>query len=713
MIDFEMSKHIVRFVWDDEATIAGWRHSEVNIPLCMQQSAVESIANAVRSLCRNGSVGSYAGRISALRAICRYFEDSQIKEFPPRDDQWENHFYSHFEAVISNEALEWSCRKETWGRIRAVYVKLMLDGFVPSSAYIPECSLKSSAFLFSDDAAPLGHRNESVAVPARLQDVLPKKFLIEKGLHLDDDVYLLQLKSEMELAASTVVECCKDYWEVMLDCHSVGERLINSVSVAEIERVLSSGEYYSGGVHLADPRQESGMSWFLAVAKYHIEHDDSFKTVTFSYLEEFPFFEDVIGNGYLYRKLTDKIWEVAGDLAVSQFTASETLGRLLSLLSPRDCCAAASILVSENPVFNASSITGAMLYTQNGKFYLRADTDTRRIIFSVGKPRAGVRKVSSLPTLSTKIVTDVIRCTSTIRKILQLRKNGSWRKLFLMSTRGYIGARRDFGKSMATNYGTTLYDVYEQKLTSVGVRREMFSLYKIRCTQGILEFLRKGTIQAVASKLGNSVQTAGKSYVPKFLLRRWGNRRLRILQQKLILTSTSESPWMLESSDSATEEEMIFFIKKMLKDTRNGDAFSEIVRQRFKHCSDDQNSVLEVLVECELLVVACPQSIGVISAISECSDEFPVFLAGKIERETGLCLNDFRALSDLLSDTASIDLFAANSAEQAIVDKVSGDSIRQYRNIYSQGLAESAKFRDLIESQKNNDKGLRDDEQQG
>lgn len=292
---------------------------------------------------------------------------------------------------------------------------------------------KKSASVLSDDLAV---NAEQVAVPARLEDVLPKKFLIEKGLHLDDDVYLLQLKNEMELAASTVVECCKGYWEVMLDCHSVGERLINSVSVAEIERVLSSGEYYIGGVHLADPRQESGMSWFLAVAKYYIEHDDSFKTVTFSYLKEFPFFEDVIGNGYLYRKLTDKIWEVAGDLAVSQFTASETLGRLL------------------------------------------------------------------------------------------------------------------------------------------------------------------------------------------------------ILQQKLILTSTSESPWMLESSDSATEEEMIFFIKKMLKDTRNGDAFSEIVRQRFKHCSDDQNSVLEVLVECELLVVACPQSIGVISAISECADEFPVFLAGKIERES-------------------------------------------------------------------------------
>lgn len=713
MIDFEFGEHIIRFVWEDEATIAGWRHSDVNLPLCMQKSAVEPIAKAVRSLCRNGAVSSYAGRISALRAICRYIEDSDLKEFPPRDDQWGSHFYSHFEAVISNEGLAWSCRKETWGRIRAVYLKLMRDGIAPTSAYIPECSLKSSAFLFSDDAAPLGHRNECVAVPERLEDVLPKKYLIEKGLHLDEDVYLLQLKNELELAASTVVECCKSYWEVMLDCHSVGERLINSISVAEIDHVLSSGEFYIGGVHLADPRQVTGVNWFLAVAKYYIERDVTFKTMTFAYLKELPFFEDILGNGYLYRKLTDKIWEVAGDLAVSQFTACETLGRLLSLLSPRDCCAAASILVSENPVFNASSITGAMLYTQNGKFYLRADTDTRRVIFSVGKPRAGVRKVSSLPTLSSKVIMDVISCTSSIRKNLQLRKNGSWRKLFLMSTRGYIGARRDFSKLMATNYGTTLYDVYEEKLTSVGVRREMFSLYKIRCTQGILEFLRKGTIQAVASKLGNSVQTAGKIYVPKFLLRRWGNRRLRILQQKLILTSTSESPWMLESSDFATDEDMTYFIKRMLKDTKNGDAFSEVVRQKFKHYSDDQSSILEVLVECELLVVACPKSIGVISAISECADDFPVFLAAKIEQETGLRLNDFRALSDLLSDTACIDLQTANSAEQSIVDKVSGDSIRQYRSIYNQGIAESAKFRNLIESQKNNGKGLRDDEQQG
>ena len=710
MIDFELDEHIIRFVWGDEATIAGWRRSEVNIPLCMQNSAVEAIAKAVRSLCRNGAVSSYAARFSALRSICRYIEDSDIQKFPPSDDQWESHFYSHFEAVISNESLEWSCRKETWGRIRAVYVRLKYDGIVPSSAFIPECTLKSSAFLFSDQAAPLGHRNESVAVPAGLEDVVSKKFLIEKGLHLDDDVYLLQLKTDMELAASTVVQCCKKYWEVMLECHSVGERLINSIAVADIERVLSRGEFYLGGVHLADPRQVSGISWFLAVAKYYLEHDVTFKTMTFSHLGKFPFFEDILGNGYLYPKLTDKIWEVAGDFAVKQFTASETLARLLSLLSPRDCCAAASILISENPVFNASSITGAMLYTQNGKFYLRADTDTRRVIFSVGKPRAGVRKVSSLPTLSTKILTDVIRCTSILRKILQLRKNGSWRKLFLMSTRGYIGARRDFGKSMATNYGTTLYDVYEEPLTSVGVSREMFSLYKIRCTQGILEFLRKGTVQAVASKLGNSVQTAGKSYIPKFLFRRWGNRRLRILHQKLILTSTSESPWMRESSDFATDEEMTYFIKKMLRDTKNGDAFSEVVRHKFKHYADDQSSILEALVECELLVVACPKSIGVICAISECADEFPVYLAAKIEHETGLRLNDFRALSDLLSDTANIDLLAASSAEQVIVDKISGDSIRQYKSIYNQGLGESIKFKQLIELHRRNDRGVPGDE---
>lgn len=713
MIDFELEKNSIRFVWEDEATIAGKRHSKVNVPVRVHESAIEPIAKAVRSLCRNGAVGSYAGRFSALRAIFKYIEVGDLKEFPLRDDQWENHFYSHFESVISNEATKWSCRKETWGRIRAIYVKLKCDGIAPSSAYVPECSLKSSVFLFSDDAAPLGHKNESVVVPTCLEEVLPKRFLIEQGLHLDDDVYLLQLKNEMELAASTVVECCKHYWDVMLECHAVGQRLVDSVSVMEIERVLSSGEFYVGGFHLSDPRQINGINWFLAVAQYYVDHDVTFKTMTFRYLQEIPFFKDVLSNGYLYRKVTDKIWNVAGDLTVRQFTASETLGRLLSLLSPRDCCAAASILISENPVFNASSITGAMLYTQNGKFYLRADTDTRRVIFSVGKPRAGVRKVSSLPTLSTKILTDVIRCTSKLRKILQLRKNGSWRKLFLMSTRGYIGARRDFGKSMATNYGTTLYDVYEETLTSVGISRDMFSLYKIRCTQGILEFLRKGTIQAVASKLGNSVQTAGKSYVPKFLFRRWGNRRLRILHQKLILTSTSESPWMRESSDFATDEEMTYFIKKMLRDTKNGDAFSEVVRHNFKHYADDQSSILEALVECELLVVACPKSIGVIFAISECAEEFPVCLAEKIEHETGLRLNDFRALSELLSDTANIDLLAANSAEQAIVDKVSGDSIRQYKSIYTQGLGESAKFKQLIESHRKNDRGVPDDEPQG
>ena len=155
---------------------------------------------------------------------------------------------------------------------------------------------------------------------------------------------------------------------------------------------------------------------------------------------------------------------------------------------------------------------------------------------------------------------------------------------------------------------------------------------------------------------------------------------------------------------------MTYFIKKMLRDTKNGDAFSEVVRHKFKHYADDQSSILEALVECELLVVACPKSIGVICAISECADEFPVYLAAKIEHETGLRLNDFRALSDLLSDTANIDLLAASSAEQVIVDKISGDSIRQYKSIYNQGLGESIKFKQLIELHRRNDRGVPGDE---
>ena len=694
MLSYQVSDTKLIFRWDDDETISGSRHSTIWIPTWIDGSAIVHVAEAIRALCLTGARTSYSGHFRAGKYIFNHLINFSLK-FPKIKDDWGDFILTHYGTHLSNESHKPKTRFDHWSAVAFLYKKLQRDGFIPESAYIPNESTKSCSQP-EDTQEPLGYESVSTVVPESLQFLLPKKYLIEDGLSLEDDAYLLQLRNTLELRATAIVKCSVDYWDRMLRCHARGRQLYNSISVEEIERILETGRFKKDGMHLAHPDSPTGMNWFLAVARYYAEQIDGPTSLTFKELGKLPFFKSVIRNTTTKPKIRERLWDIAGDDCVENNTVNETFNRLLGYLSPRDCAVACAIIGSENPSFNPSSLTNIRLYNKNGQFYLRGNSDTKRITMSVSKPRAISRKVSVLPPLSARVVMDVIRCTSMARQRLVYKGKSGWRKLFLISSRQQIGSNPAFAKTLTTNPGLSLHDMYKDEFEAVGVTPEMVNLYRIRCTQGILEFLRKGSLQAVADLLGNSLQVVRQKYIPDWMVNRWATRFLRALHQKFILVATEGEPWQLAASDFTTRDELQAFVRRILLGLKKGDALSEAIRSKLGHYSPDSQSVIEMFVERELLFNRSPTSLAAIYAYADAVERLPTEKTLLIDTGTQLPLWIFPTIKNLILQTVELDFDSACDAEMAIADKLSGDSLSELRKSHNQAVRMKSNYRLLV-----------------
>jgi hypothetical protein len=346
--------------------------------------------------------------------------------------------------------------------------------------------------------------------------------------------------------------------------------------------------------------------------------------------------------------------------------------------------------MSENPKFTAEAIANSRLYTQGGKPYVRTEADLKRIIFSVDKPRAGTRKVSGLPPLSAKIVMDVMACTKELRTRLIASGHPGWRKMFIISTRNKIGTSGEIPQSLHTKSGNSLFKVLIDELSAGGIHKDGFTLKKIRATKGIIRFLETGNLRAVADLLGNSVAVVKSNYIPDFLRLKWATRGLRMMQQKLIIVATDGTPWEVEATDFLSPETREIFIQKMLRDAVNGDAFSEIIRKKFKGHLRSGDELIKAVEDRELLIILSPKGLAALYAheaninnedTAERNREQynthpsspPTSLGDDSSKYPDIPVQAISDLAQLIRASATMPKADLQLAEKIIIDKLSGD----------------------------------------
>lgn len=681
------------FSWPDVGAAKGFTTRSVKIPGEMDHECVLIISEAVVRRASRLSTESYGGYVHALSRTFRHIDRSGQK-FPPTN--WDVFLYEHFSSHIVDTSITYPVRIAEWHKIKDIYNELQRRGFIPANSLIPTASLQGGCH---DSAAhPIGYGKENLKIPTSVGELLPKWKLSEHDLELDDDAYISKLREKIKTSANAVVDACSDYWNAMRKCHQIGRDLIDKISDEEIEKVLKSNNFMRDGLHIAHPSQPLGINWFLAVLKHYLKKTNVLTAISSDQLMEIPFFRPIIYVNSTRRLWLHKIREIAGNTKAPGQTVAETLSRLLGLLSPRDCAAACCILISENPSFPPYSLISANLYTQAGKFYLRARSGEKRLIFSVDKPRAGKRKTSQLPPLSAQIVADIIECTEIPRAVLKRQGKSSWRKLFLTANKSQISfPGRAVGKIMAFNKGVTLYSALKKSLIPAGVEDRDFNLSTLRTNQGILVFLEFGSLRKVADTLNNSVQVVRSRYIPPWLIIRWATRAIRRMQQKLIVVATEGSPWQLDATDFQSADALRTFISKMLREIKNGDAFSEIIKKRLGKYATSENSLPTPLADKELLIGIDDKTIA---ALYTYVDIYPEPITPSIVKSSHsdkstveMSDSDIRQISSLLMSTASLIDNDLTMAESAIIDKMTGDSVTEFRQLHARAQKEVMRYK--------------------
>jgi hypothetical protein len=668
----------VLFESPDRDKIDGWRYTSAKIPPGVPQRFLKAIIEAVEKLSGRlawESVPKFAAAMSEILAFLKrndVFVDSSLS--------WDDILYLHLVEKLRDKKIKHHTRVMQWQNIEKIYIELARFNAIAFDAIVPSGTVRSGCT--EDALAPIGHKRKDADVPITMADLLPKHALIAQGLELDDDEFIEKLKNRLQNGVDAQTELLTDYWDKIIGCWQIGRSLLSKVSTFALEERLANKNFQKDGQHIAHPTAPDGMAWFLRGVQHYALSTYELDKLNFNQLCKLPFFKDLFEIEGIENSILQQLHDISGvsapPVCMANRQPTELISRLLGLLSKRDCAAACCILTLENPSFNSDSIANADLYTQNGKLYLKAQTIHQRLIFSVSKPRARKRKVSVLSPLSVRVVMDVVQATSDIRERQKFLHKRNWRKLFLISTRKQIGSISRPSSIISTGSGITLYSLFEARLKQVEIDQFSFNLSTMRSTQAILCFLKHGSIKMVADLLNNSIQVVKKHYIPLWMMIYWGNRILRTIQQKIIVVATEGSAWQLEASDFIDAGSLRKFITKILRDIKNGDAFSEMIRERLgKYASEP---LAQPYRETELLIPMGVKELAFLYAYSDVVQ--PRNIKPVTSDDSTLSDEQIRSVVELIRQCDRILDDELSDAEYAVLAKISGDSLMQFQQIH-------------------------------
>jgi len=560
------------FEWPSESAIKGTETCICNRNPSFTLAQTQAITDATKTVCSRLSKGSYRPIFRGLRIIT---EKLTTKHWPSHDniDAWQNIIITLFEKTIQTKGLKLESKISYWNSASKILKELALMGVFPPTVVFP--STKNNARRGEHPSPPIGYQSQKISPPVEIEDILPKSFLIERDLHKPDDLHLTQFRQELETSISTVADALKGYWKEMLDTHEIGKILTDKIPPEIRNKVIANDGIGIDGSHVCAPSQPEALEWFLILVKHRYEtgqiraisdkhvFDSSFGLTQGRITQLFQMAKKICPQKYLKRK-----------------KSSEFVARLTGLLSVMDCNAAIAILVINNPIFTAQSISTANLYMENGDCYVLASPEDRLVRFSISKPRAGNRKVAHLNNISCNVLSKIVECTTTTRQLLLKRKDPTWKKLFL-----YISSTGVNSNPGSRNNNLDLQDSLKTRLAEdlTSIRGNIdISPSALRATQGIITFLRTGSLAVTSMVLGNSITVTQSNYIPPWLVKRFGNRTLRVLAQKVIVVATHGQPWALAASDFITPRDLHLFIVRILSEATGNDPFSIIAHRRLE-----------------------------------------------------------------------------------------------------------------------------------
>lgn len=671
----------IQFRMPDLLKRSGWRIATATFPPTVHLDDVVLLCDSTVRLCNGAALESQMGYISGLQRKFNFLA-SWGGRLPKTEIEWKPFCLAHLSFHLTDteySSASFNSRKSSWPMARGLYQQLKNDGHMPWNVPILTMTMRGSTLGLEDSETRtvLGESRQAVEYKDKM---LPQKYLVDQAYALSDEEYIDVIESKLKLASSAVRDGCYEYWTKMKAAHANGQEAINAISKEQIEKVLASGKFGPGNKPcMCDPRSPMGINWFLAVANYYLHKDPELTHISFTSLaKRYRFFKRLKSSADFNRLIGPALREVAGEGNDDRMQATEILNRLLGLLSIRDCSAAAALLTLENPIFNSMPLQQAKLINDNGESFYSI-TINGNVIFSVEKARARNRKVSSLSPMSEMIMDDLITATQVIRKKLMDDNDVRYRFLFLVSHRKNMGTTADIDSKLNGGSGLNLYDAIYLGQSAPDVKPNTFTLSNIRNTEGIVEFLARGSLAAMAKKLGNTIATLLDSYIPPWLIECWCERIVRRFQQKLVIVANAKTPWLLPASDFTSFDQITAFVKSMLTEGREGDAFTKAIEDRFG--SEDKRKASEAM-----FINLKPDSLAALYAYE-----------GLVDKQTPhAILKDFDDESKLIALARLMRCVAENPANSAsdfsANIELQGESSAEFKLIHEQACRLTGEF---------------------
>lgn len=672
------------FEWPSDTAVKGTATHTYDRNRKFTLTQTQVLVDATISVCSRLSKNSYRSVLAGLRVI---LEKLTTNCWPAHDnvDDWQHIIITLFEKTIQTKGAKLESRLMYWASTGQILKELARMGVLPRTVNIPNA--KNNVRSGEHPSAPIGYKGEQVPPTTEVEGILPKSFLIERDLHKPDDLYLTQFKQELETSISHVAGALKGYWEEMLDTQELGKRLTSSTSAKLCADKIIKNTIDADWTHACADSKPDALECFLILVKHSYETG---KIRAISAEEVFR-----LSTGLAESRIKS-LFRMARDICPKKYIQTkfsfEFVGRLIGLLSVIDCNAAIAILIINNPVLTAQSISTAKLYMENGDCYMQVDSEDGLARFSVSKPRSMSRKVAHLNKTSCEVLSKIVECTASTRKLLQKERRSNWASLFIyVSPQGPASNPTEIKNNSRTK--NSLKNRLATDLSSIRGNLDL-SPSALRATQGIITFLRTGSLVVTSMVLGNSVAVTKSNYIPHWLVNRFGNRTLRILAQKMIVIATHNQPWALAASDFLTTEDLHLFIVRILSEATGNDPFSIIARRRLE--TGDEATSQKAFKNGDLHLHIDGEVLAALYAYESKVATFSEHEQLRTHPETNLSHQAVCNIARIFRLTAELDVDTASEAEFQVANNFFDESWDKMKAAHEQALSRVEYYNSLF-----------------
>ena len=498
---------------------------------------------------------------------------TDLKSLPTNADDWsvfiKNLYLVNISQSKNNSAI--TTRVDNWNKILRPFLSFAQDkDLIPVSVKIPAMKKVGENNDIGKSKSTIGKANKPTLTSDREKKY--DKIYSEIDLSRTDSDYLDELEFDLERKREKLFSCLKSYWEAIKSHYDFAQDIIDLVPNEyrnELERIKNNDIY--DYVKRATSKQRIPPMRECITRPYEFR---GFCLHLYLLNEVGGVFHSKLRSPFPNKRITaynanELFFPYIGEELESTVSILDRLGWCMGVLSSRDVSFISALLILLNPKFNPQPLLFSKIVDKHNKPYLEINDEI--INFSVNKERAKSPKTENLDPLSYEIISTLIDFKSKLshliephnEKMLFLALNQKRTELVTPSTTRFSSNITGYGHDGGYT-GTSLSTIFPS-LLEYDLGPGKVSHYKIRATEGVLEWLRTGSVAVMADKMGNTSKVVIDNYLPPTLHAAYITRTVRKMQNLFIIASTIDEDYLLEATDFRALEDVVSFVLDMLE----------------------------------------------------------------------------------------------------------------------------------------------------